>query len=45
MQEEVKTKLEAQQRIANEAAAEREKLTSRIKQLEDKVRKIYYILF
>lgn len=41
LQEEVKTRLKVQQRIADEAAAEREKLTLRIKELEDKVCKLY----
>lgn len=39
----MKTRLEVQQRIANEAAAEREKLTLRIKELEDKVCKLFIV--
>ena len=37
LQEEVKTKLEMQQKLADEAQAEKTKLISRIRELEDKV--------
>ena len=39
----MKTRLEVQQRIADEAAAERERLTLRIKELEDKVCKLFIV--
>ena len=37
MQEEVKTRLEAQQKVADEAKADKERLISRVQELEEKV--------
>ena len=37
MQEEVKTRLEAQQKLADETKADKERLISRVQELEEKV--------